>query len=396
MEAGKLITAKEAIRRVLVLENPGMRGESCITQSLYAGLQLILPGEIAPSHRHTQSALRFIVEGSGAYTAVDGERTTMRPGDFIITPSWTWHDHGNPGNEPVVWMDGLDIRIVQLFARAVPRGRIPRKCSRCRAAKARRPRASATASRRSTRKAPFGKTSPIFNYPYARSRESLERLSKDQDPDPCHGWKMQFVNPLTGGHAMPTIARVHPAPAGGLPLAALPLDRRHDLLGGRGRRPRRPSATKASSSSRATPSSCPPGCRCGSRPTSETVLFSLLRPPRRRKRWACGARKRRMNAPTRRSSPRSYNNRELVPDHAQYFARWAEDSQNARAARMTCHLDLRYGDDAGRDHRPLPGAQGRRQLHDVHPRRLLALARQAATSRSSRRPGSTPASRSRW
>ncbi|HXU41074.1 MAG TPA: gentisate 1,2-dioxygenase, partial [Burkholderiales bacterium] len=60
-EAGKLITAKEAIRRVLVLENPGMRGESCITQSLYAGLQLILPGEIAPSHRHSQSALRFIV-----------------------------------------------------------------------------------------------------------------------------------------------------------------------------------------------------------------------------------------------------------------------------------------------------------------------------------------------
>src|SRR5882672_10447071 len=92
-EAGKLITAKEAVRRVLVLENPGMRGESCITQSLYAGLQLILPGEIAPSHRHSQSALRF-----------------------IVTPSWTFHDHGNPGNEPVVWMDGLDIRIVELFA----------------------------------------------------------------------------------------------------------------------------------------------------------------------------------------------------------------------------------------------------------------------------------------
>src|SRR3970040_2993563 len=116
MEAGELITAKEAIRRVLILENPGMRGESCITQSLYAGLQLILPGEIAPSHRHSQSALRFIVEGSGAYTAVDGERTTMHPGDFIITPSWPYHDHGNPGNDPVVWLDGLDIRIVEMFA----------------------------------------------------------------------------------------------------------------------------------------------------------------------------------------------------------------------------------------------------------------------------------------
>src|SRR3954463_5564756 len=116
MEAGGLITAKEAVRRVLILENPGMRGESCITQSLYAGLQLILPGEIAPSHRHSQSALRFIVEGSGAFTAVDGERTTMRPGDFIITPSWTWHDHGNPDNgEPVVWLDGLDIPMLRFF-----------------------------------------------------------------------------------------------------------------------------------------------------------------------------------------------------------------------------------------------------------------------------------------
>ncbi|MFZ9137799.1 MAG: cupin domain-containing protein, partial [Hylemonella sp.] len=93
--AGELISAEEAVRRVLILENPGLRGKSAITQSLYAGLQLILPGEVAPSHRHTQSALRFIVEGTGAYTAVDGERTLMHPGDFIITPSWTWHDHGN-------------------------------------------------------------------------------------------------------------------------------------------------------------------------------------------------------------------------------------------------------------------------------------------------------------
>lgn len=205
MEAGKLITAREAIRRVLVLENPGMRGESCITQSLYAGLQLILPGEIAPSHRHSQSALRFIVEGSGAYTAVDGERTTMNPGDFIITPSWTFHDHGNPGSEPVVWMDGLDIRIVQLFG-AQFHEVYPEEVQRV-------TRSEGAATARYGQglvplgaTPPFGRTSPIFNYPYARSRESLELLSRDQDPDPCHGWKMQFVNPLTGGHAMPTIA----------------------------------------------------------------------------------------------------------------------------------------------------------------------------------------------
>ena len=204
MEAGKLITAKEALRRVLVLQNPGMRGEACITQSLFAGLQLILPGEIAPSHRHTQSALRFVVEGSGAYTAVDGERTMMNPGDFIITPSWTWHDHGNPGSEPVIWLDGLDLPILRTFAaqfhepypeevQPISRGE---GASLARYGNNLKPLGAV---------APFGKTSPIFSYPYSRSRETLAKLAKEGDPDSCHGWKLEFTNPLTGGPAMPTI-----------------------------------------------------------------------------------------------------------------------------------------------------------------------------------------------
>src|SRR5690348_4164719 len=115
MESGSLITAQEATRRVLMLMNPGLGGEASITGSLFAGLQLIMPGEIAPAHRHTQSALRFIIEGHGAYTAVDGERTVMEPGDFVITPSWTWHDHSNETDKPMFWLDGLDIPIVQFF-----------------------------------------------------------------------------------------------------------------------------------------------------------------------------------------------------------------------------------------------------------------------------------------
>jgi gentisate 1,2-dioxygenase len=204
MEAGRAITAKEAVRRVLVLENPGLRGQSCITRSLYCGLQLILPGEIAPSHRHTQSALRFIVEGTGAYTAVNGERTVMHPGDFIITPAWTWHDHGNPGTEPVVWMDGLDIPILALFdaqfAENYPEEVQPVSTHE-----------GTSLARYGSNLAPldpvapFGRTSPIFSYPYARSREALAALAKNNDPDACHGWKMQFVNPLSGGPAMPTI-----------------------------------------------------------------------------------------------------------------------------------------------------------------------------------------------
>ncbi len=115
MESGELITAREAERRVLMLENPGFPGASRITQSVYAGLQLVLPGEFTNSHRHSASALRFIIEGDGAYTAVDGERVTMHPGDLILTPSWAFHDHGNPGSSPVVWLDGLDIPIVNFF-----------------------------------------------------------------------------------------------------------------------------------------------------------------------------------------------------------------------------------------------------------------------------------------
>jgi len=204
MESGRLISAREAVRRVLILENPGLRGQSAVTRSLYCGLQLILPGEIAPSHRHTQSALRFIVEGSGAYTAVDGERTTMHPGDFIITPPWTWHDHGNPGDEPVIWMDGLDIQILQLFDAQFAEN-FPEEVQ---------PVAKAEGdsySRYGNNLVPIGplpasRTSPLFSYPYERSRQTLARLSRSQDPDACHGWKMQFINPLTGGFAMPTMA----------------------------------------------------------------------------------------------------------------------------------------------------------------------------------------------
>jgi gentisate 1,2-dioxygenase len=205
MEAGKLITAKEALRRVLVLQNPGMRGESCVTQSLFAGYQLILPGEIAPSHRHTQSALRFVVEGSGAYTAVDGERTTMRPGDFIITPSWTWHDHGNPGSEPVIWLDGLDLPIVRTFAAQFhePYSEDVQPVSRGEGASLAR---YGNNLKPLNAVAPFGKTSPIFSYPYDRTRETLAKLAKEAEPGPCDGWKMEFINPLTGGPAMPTIS----------------------------------------------------------------------------------------------------------------------------------------------------------------------------------------------
>lgn len=202
--AGEAITAEEAVRRVLVLENPALRGQSCATQSLYAGLQLILPGEVAPSHRHTQSALRFIVEGSGAYTAVDGERTIMRPGDFIITPSWTWHDHGNDSDVPVVWLDGLDIPLIRFLDAGFAENDTARSQVVMRAEGTSFASYGHNMAPVRTR-SPFGKTSPIFSYPYERSREALDELERAAPIDAWDGVKLRYVNPLTGGSPMPTM-----------------------------------------------------------------------------------------------------------------------------------------------------------------------------------------------
>jgi gentisate 1,2-dioxygenase len=203
LEAGRLLTAQEAERRVLVLENPALRGQSRLTQSLYAGLQLILPGETAPAHRHAASALRFVFEGAGAFTAVEGEQTTMRPGDFIITPSWTFHGHGNPGDEPTIWLDGLDVPIVNLFDTSF----LERPEEE--ASIARVPQGDALARYGSNLLpvdfTPARAASPVFAYPYGRTRESLDILFRNGPLHPCHGVKMRYVNPATGGYPMPTV-----------------------------------------------------------------------------------------------------------------------------------------------------------------------------------------------
>src|SRR5262249_22800671 len=113
LEAAQLVPMEQAERRVLVLRNPGLGGAYAATATLFAGLQIILPGESAPSHHHTPAALRLIVEGRGAYTTVDGVKCAMEPGDLIITPPMRWHDHGHDGTEPVIWLDGLDIPLVR-------------------------------------------------------------------------------------------------------------------------------------------------------------------------------------------------------------------------------------------------------------------------------------------
>ena len=103
-----------AERRVLRLRNPGVP-ERTAAHTLVVALQYLLPGEVAPAHRHSPSAIRFMLRGEGAYTTVDGEHCAMQPGDLVVTPSMAWHDHGNTGAQPVIWMDMLDWQVVRFL-----------------------------------------------------------------------------------------------------------------------------------------------------------------------------------------------------------------------------------------------------------------------------------------
>ena len=203
MRAAGLITKKAAERRVLVLENPSLKGTTYITNSLYAGLQVILPGEVAASHRHSPSALRFIIEGEGAYTAVGGERGAMSPGDFIVTPNWAWHDHGNPGGNPVVWLDGLDTPFARFFGAQFREDYPAESQPNFRAE-------GAAAALYGANLLPVdqanGAASPLLRYPYDRTRAALDHVARHEALHPAHGARLRYANPANGKHPFPTMA----------------------------------------------------------------------------------------------------------------------------------------------------------------------------------------------
>jgi gentisate 1,2-dioxygenase len=204
LRAAELISTHEAERRVLMLENPGLPGTGYITSSLYSGLQIILPGEVARAHRHASNAMRFIIEGTGAYSTVEGERVPMQPGDFVLTPHWCWHDHGHVGSEPVIWLDALDNPFAQFFG-TMFRENYPHETQPLSLTpgntEARYGTGLLPVEHRSSRFA-----SPLLAYPYDRTREALHKLAKDGPLHPSHGIKMRYANPTTGGGVFPTIS----------------------------------------------------------------------------------------------------------------------------------------------------------------------------------------------
>jgi gentisate 1,2-dioxygenase len=96
-------------RRAIALANPSLGGRPFATPTLWAAIQYLMPGEDAPEHRHTQHAFRFVVEGEGVWTVVNGDPVRMSRGDFLPQGGWNWHAHHNAADRPMAWIDGLDI-----------------------------------------------------------------------------------------------------------------------------------------------------------------------------------------------------------------------------------------------------------------------------------------------
>lgn len=205
LRALDLVTPEKAGRRVVYLSNPGRQDISASVGLLYSGLQVMNPGEVASSHRHSASALRFIMEGSGAFTVVDGAEITLEANDFVLTPNGTWHEHGvAEGGTPCIWQDGLDIPLMNTldanFYQVHPELQQARTL----------PVDASTASWGSGGLRPAGvdwgkRYSPLFRYQWAPTYEALLSYARVSDGSPYDGIHMDYVNPATGGAVMSTI-----------------------------------------------------------------------------------------------------------------------------------------------------------------------------------------------
>ena len=191
-------------RRALLLINPASRLEELRTSnSLVAAIQLIKPGEEAGAHRHTAMALRFIIEGSGAYTIVNGEKIVMEQGDLVITPQWAWHDHAYSGAkpEPMLWLDALDSPIGQ-FMNAFFIERYSRHMQDETVREGLAVSRLGAGLMRSPGAGPAERNVPMIY----KWEPCYRALLETRDQDPCDGAILEYTNPVDGGHTLPSTA----------------------------------------------------------------------------------------------------------------------------------------------------------------------------------------------
>lgn len=219
--AAKTVPIEECERRALVFANPGLGGKPYITNTLFAAYSLYNPGEQAPVHRHSPSASRFVLEGEGGFTVVEGEKLRMRRGDLILTPNGTWHDHGNDGNDPVIWVDVLDVPLVESLNatqfefdyREQDQGSntgeaMPRRVQTISAPADHSLKlygAAGLLPKFVSHRRGLRRHSPMFIYPWEQTRRYLDNL-RGYDGSPYDGLIVEYVDPTTGEPVMPTMS----------------------------------------------------------------------------------------------------------------------------------------------------------------------------------------------
>ncbi len=207
LRAAQLVTAEEAERRVLMLLNPALEPQPAATATIFAGVQIVLPGEIARTHHHTPAAIRFIIEAEPekGYTAVNGEKSFMSKGDYLTTPNWAYHDHGNEGTKPILWLDGLDMPFVlgvdAMFFEYYPELTQPVTKKVDDSIR----RYGSNLKPTWERPTGEGRYSPVLNYKWRDTRGALRALLEDAG-SPFDGIVMEYINPYTGGPSLPTMS----------------------------------------------------------------------------------------------------------------------------------------------------------------------------------------------
>lgn len=209
-------------RRVISLAHPDLGGQPFATHTLWAALQYLKGGELAPAHRHSPAALRFVLEGEGVWTLVNGDPLAMGPGDLVLTPSYTWHEHHNPGDQPMIWFDGLDLPLVRnldaIFfepgpAELSPYDPVAKSASENRYGAAGLLPLAPTDSRQVEAPA-SGIHSRLLAYRWADTDAALSRLLTGDGTTGGHA-SIRFADPATGRDIMPTMrAEMHRVAAG--------------------------------------------------------------------------------------------------------------------------------------------------------------------------------------
>jgi len=207
MESGEVVKLggidDAAKRRTVQLVNPAITNLKATSRTIQMSIQLVKPGERAECHRHSAAALRFVVEGDGTgYTNVECEEMLMEPGDLVLTPNWTWHDHHNESEDPIIWLDGLDGPLIRslnvLFFEEYekPEQPVTRETgeSLSRLGFARAPKKDETHLR-----------GVPFRYAWQDTYKALKTMS-DSERDPYDGTLLRYINPATGGFTYPTMS----------------------------------------------------------------------------------------------------------------------------------------------------------------------------------------------